>query len=99
MGYCSCMLIRQQTNVRFYDKKRDKTRRRFGNEMMSSLTAIDGNYTQWTEWSDCGVTCGSGVQNRSRSCTNPTPQYDGKSCEDVGPADETKECNKNPCRK
>ncbi|XP_058944976.2 coadhesin-like [Pocillopora verrucosa] len=58
---------------------------------------IDGNYTQWTEWSDCGVTCGSGVQNRSRSCTNPTPQYDGKSCEDVGPADETKECNKNPC--
>lgn len=67
--------------------------------MMSSLTAIDGNYTQWTEWSDCGVTCGSGVQNRSRSCTNPTPQYDGKSCEDVGPADETKECNKNPCRK
>lgn len=58
---------------------------------------IDGNYTQWTEWSDCGVTCGRGVQNRSRSCTNPPPQYDGKSCEDVGPADETKECNKNPC--
>lgn len=69
------------------------------NKIISSSIAIDGNYSQWTEWSDCDVTCGRGVQNRSRSCTSPPPQYDGKSCEGLGPANETKECNKNPCRK
>ena len=59
----------------------------------------DGKYTEWSEWSECSVTCGDGVQNRSRTCTNPPPQPGGKGCEDQGPADETRECNPKPCRK
>ncbi|KAL9966591.1 hypothetical protein ACROYT_G024693 [Oculina patagonica] len=58
---------------------------------------IDGNYTEWSEWSDCGVTCGGGVQTRFRNCTNPPPQYDGMGCEVLGPAKEKQECNTSPC--
>ncbi|XP_048241924.1 coadhesin-like [Haliotis rufescens] len=46
--------------------------------------AIDGRMSVWTSWSEgpCSATCGSAFQNvtRTRSCTNPPPQYGGKDC-------------------
>lgn len=65
-----------------------------------SLTScpIDGNYTEWTAWSDCSVTCGGGLQTRSRICSNPAPQNGGKNCNELGPANQTQACNPNPCR-
>ena len=61
------------------------------------LLAIDGNYTEWSEWSDCSATCGGGSQVRSRKCTNPPPQHGGKNCDDLGPAEQTQKCNPDPC--
>lgn len=61
--------------------------------------AIDGNYTAWSKWSECSVTCGRGSRNRSRECTNPSPQYGGKDCNVLGPANDIQECNKSACRK
>ena len=60
--------------------------------------AIDGNYTEWTQWNDCSATCGGGSQIRRRTCTNPPPQYGGKNCVELGPAGQTQECNPDPCR-
>ncbi|XP_078378137.1 uncharacterized protein LOC144661308 isoform X1 [Oculina patagonica] len=56
---------------------------------------IDGNWSEWRDWSDCPVTCGGGVQNRSRTCTNPPPAFGGESC--PGESDETRACNEEPC--
>ena len=66
------------------------------------LTIQDNaNYTQWSEWSECSVTCGVGEQKRSRTCTNPPPGPGRKNCEEehLGPADETQKCRLKPCRK
>lgn len=63
------------------------------------LLAIDGNYTEWAKWSDCSATCGGGSQVRSRNCTNPPPQHGGRNCVELGPANQTQECNTDPCRK
>lgn len=60
--------------------------------------AIDGNYTEWSEWSECSLTCGGGLQTRARQCTNPPPQYRGRDCEGLGPANETQSCNVDKCR-
>ena len=57
--------------------------------------AVDGNWSDWNDWSDCPVTCGGGVQNRSRTCTNPSPQFGGAPC--PGESDETRSCNEEPC--
>ena len=55
----------------------------------------DGNWTEWTTWGECSKSCGSGVQARSRTCSNPSPAGDGKTC--VGEASEEKDCNIKNC--
>ena len=46
------------------------------------------------------MTCGGGVQKRSRTCTKPPPSGGGPTCieQDLGPAEKEQECNTQPCR-
>lgn len=47
------------------------------------------------------MTCGGGVQKRSRTCTNPPPSDGGPTCieQNLGPAEETQGCNMRDCGK
>jgi len=36
------------------------------------LFLVSGGWSNWGVWSGCNVTCGGGVQRRSRACTNPS---------------------------
>lgn len=56
---------------------------------------VDGRWSDWDGWSTCSATCGGGIQNRSRTCTNPPPAYGGKDC--LGANQELQSCNQNPC--
>ncbi|XP_078615573.1 uncharacterized protein LOC144884242 [Branchiostoma floridae x Branchiostoma japonicum] len=58
--------------------------------------AVDGNWSQWTSWSSCDVTCGFGNQSRNRSCDNPLPQHGGANC--TGTMEELRTCDSGkPC--
>ena len=57
----------------------------------NSFSLVDGNFTIWTNWSNCSRTCGVGEQERTRSCTNPAQRGEGKPCS--GNESETKSCN------
>ena len=61
------------------------------------LIVVDGNFTQWAQWSSCSKTCGNGLMYRSRTCSNPLPQFGGKFCE--GNDTESRPCNQGPCCK
>ena len=42
---------------------------------------VNGNFTEWTAWSECTAGCGVDVnRTRTRSCTNPAPQFSGSAC-------------------
>jgi len=43
---------------------------------------IDGNWGQWGNWTECSKTCIGGMQNRTRTCSDPIPQYGGFNCTD-----------------
>merc|ERR1712012_1168018 len=55
------------------------------------MCPIDGGFTAWTAWAGCSVTCEYGTWGRSRSCTNPSPQYNGAPCS--GATSQTTQCN------
>ena len=55
---------------------------------------VDGQWSHWT-YLPCGVSCGRGQRNRTRTCTNPPPIGGGKDCSGTG--FETLGCYNAPC--
>ncbi|GCC16381.1 hypothetical protein chiPu_0021853, partial [Chiloscyllium punctatum] len=54
-----------------------------------------GDWSDWTPWSDCSISCGGGIQRRFRFCTNPRAAGNGLPC--VGPEEEINPCNVQQC--
>lgn len=54
---------------------------------------VDGEFTDWTDWGKCDVTCGGGSQLRSRACNGPF--HGGQNCS--GAWEETQTCNSQNC--
>jgi len=60
-----------------------------------SCSVVNGGWSIWSNWTSCSKSCGTGSQERSRSCTNPTPRYGGKSCQ--GASGQKQVCNNQSC--
>ncbi|XP_077934173.1 hemicentin-1 [Halichoerus grypus] len=56
---------------------------------------VHGGYSQWSTWRTCSVTCGKGIQKRSRLCNNPSPANGGKPCQ--GSDSEMRNCQRKLC--
>ncbi|XP_022109876.1 SCO-spondin-like [Acanthaster planci] len=54
---------------------------------------VDGNWTQWSDWHACPVSCGGSTQTRNRTCIGPF--HGGQPCEGIG--SEERECSPEPC--
>ncbi|KAH3740839.1 hypothetical protein DPMN_047553 [Dreissena polymorpha] len=55
----------------------------------------DGGWTAWSSWSTCSASCGAGIYQRSRDCTNPSPSPYGQHC--AGPNNDVATCNSQRC--
>ncbi len=55
----------------------------------------DGDWSSWSNFSDCTVTCGGGNQTQTRQCDSPAPSNGGANC--TGPDTNTTSCNNQEC--
>merc|ERR1719201_920826 len=55
---------------------------------------IDCDFGAWTAWTSCSLSCGVGMQQRSRDKIHST-EHGGAQC--PGNAAETRQCNIHPC--
>ncbi|XP_010150436.1 PREDICTED: brain-specific angiogenesis inhibitor 3-like, partial [Eurypyga helias] len=58
-----------------------------------ALCPVDGQWQEWSSWSQCSVTCSNGTQQRSRQCT--AAAHGGSECR--GPWAESRECYNPEC--
>ena len=59
------------------------------------ISATHGGYSEWSDWSNCSVSCGDGTQYRMRLCNNPSPSTYGLPCN--GPSREEQNCTTETC--
>uniref|UniRef100_A0A8C5SUH6 Thrombospondin 1 n=1 Tax=Laticauda laticaudata TaxID=8630 RepID=A0A8C5SUH6_LATLA len=78
-------------NMQECDKRCDK----FTIQKYLFFFSVNGNWGPWSPWDACPITCGGGIQKRSRLCNNPEPKFGGKDCTDDATA--TQICNKQDC--
>ena len=60
--------------------RKSSSLRYYTNIFIKNIIVVDGGYTEWSQWSLCENPCGGSVVNRSRTCANPTPTADGRTC-------------------
>uniref|UniRef100_A0A8C5PCV9 Uncharacterized protein n=1 Tax=Leptobrachium leishanense TaxID=445787 RepID=A0A8C5PCV9_9ANUR len=56
---------------------------------------VDGRWSLWSSWTSCSLSCGGGIRQRTRECSNPAPLYGGHACD--GNALESEVCNSDLC--
>ena len=56
---------------------------------------VDGEWSNWSAYGDCSVTCGNGSRTRSRECDLPEPSGGGSPCS--GESQQTVECKEITC--
>jgi len=66
----------------------------FGTSCHIILT-VDGQWTSWSGWSQCDVTCGNGTLAKTRACSDPAPANGGSDC--PGEAKLHKTCTRDLC--
>lgn len=64
-------------------------------DLLISFLLVDGGWSDWSNWTECTVTCSGGVRSRTRECNKPSPQYGGQYC--MGNSSDTEACNTEVC--
>ena len=62
---------------------------------MQHIILVDGNWTEWSTWTECSTSCGGGIMSKYRTCSDPEPQFNGLNCS--GNNTENEYCSEHNC--
>ncbi|CAG5125446.1 unnamed protein product [Candidula unifasciata] len=48
--------------------------------MVNFYCPVDGQWSEWSDFSECSSSCGPGISKKTRRCDSPLPQFGGKNC-------------------
>uniref|UniRef100_A0A3P9HD46 Complement factor properdin n=1 Tax=Oryzias latipes TaxID=8090 RepID=A0A3P9HD46_ORYLA len=63
----------------------------------SQPCSVEGQWSEWTPWGQCSLSCGSGIQSRYRFCASPQSSSSGLPC--LGPHRHDQVCILTPCNR
>ncbi|CAC5416422.1 unnamed protein product [Mytilus coruscus] len=63
---------------------------------LCEIMIVDGEWSEWGNWSTCSVSCDNGTMTRTRLCNSPTPDNGGNTCS--GNSTEYDICEEETCR-
>lgn len=63
--------------------------------MDGDCIVVGGDWSAWSVWGSCSVTCAQGVSQRSRVCNQPAPAHGGNNCQGVSTQQQA--CTGAPC--
>lgn len=61
------------------------------------MITVNGGYSSWSAYEECSVSCGIGIEKRSRYCSDPKPAFGGEMCSHGMLHTETRPCRKPAC--
>jgi len=64
-------------------------------DLKTNVSLVNGGWSSWSAWGGCPVTCGGGLEQRDRTCTNPRPALFGDHC--FGNNHEDRICARQSC--
>lgn len=62
---------------------------------MPLKSVVNGGFSNWSDWTECSVTCANGQNTRTRSCDSPAPLRGGDPCD--GEVVQYRDCTEMPC--
>ena len=65
-------------------------------DLLILQSSVDGDWTAWSSWASisCTISCGTqGMKHRTRTCTDPPPQYNGSECASPDYTEEFQTCD------
>lgn len=64
-------------------------------QTLIQITLVHGGWSDWLDSTGCSVSCGKGVKEQTRTCTNPAPADGGEDCSGITTQEVA--CNNNTC--
>ena len=72
---CGCVEMGKLLKTVFNNLEIKNAMQKLLNLYSNVFILVNGSWSSWQSWTECSKSCGGGMKERTRTCTNPPPEY------------------------